>query len=366
MHGLLFLKNRVRIGAGESYVANIDNPNDKYTKILKALKLGISRKEALAHPEKYDLSKAELKDCLKVLENAGYLEDEAIQPPVDLTGDNLERYKVNLNFFSTLENPFNNKFKYQEKLKNATVLIIGLGGIGSNICIALLELGIGKIIATDFDEVDLSNLNRQILYSEKSVGKLKSEEAKKRANEFNSYVQFETIHQEISSQKDVQKIITVSKPDFVVNVADYPTGYIDFWVNQACVEKKIPLIAALVDKKNGRVYTVIPGKTACYNCQYVDELNSLPQHEEEVMATRVQKNSEKLDLYRSPNGALGPACLFQGYFVSFEIMRYLFWGAESMLTFNKRFSIDFLSFEQKFTPLKKLDDCEVCGGIVNE
>lgn len=85
-----------------------------------------------------------------------------------------------------------------------------------------------------------------------------------------------------------------------------------------------------------------------------------PEYAEELETVRHIRNKDELDLFRTPNGALGPACLFHGYFIAYEIMRYIFWGSRMLLTYNKRFSIDFLTFQQEFIELNKHSDCPVC------
>lgn len=360
IHGVLFLKDKIRVGSGLDYAIEIDNPEDKYTELIKNLKKDYDLATIVAKSKSEKLSSKEITEAIFTLTEAGYIEDSNIVPPDSLSEEELERYKVNLNFFNTLATETTSKFDFQNKLKESHILIFGMGGIGSNICLALLELGIGTITAVDFDIVELSNLNRQILYSTSSIGNLKISEAKKRAEEFNPNVKFNAIHQQISSTDDVSDIIKESNCDMVVNVADYPTGFIDFWVNEACMSQGKPLIAALVQKKYGRVYSVVPNETTCYNCQYLNELIEIPSYKEELESTRLQSDPNGLDLFRTPNGALGPTCLFQGYFVSYEILRYILFGKEEMLTFNKRFSINFLTFESEFEKLEKNNECKCC------
>lgn len=72
-------------------------------------------------------------------------------------------------------------------------------------------------------------------------------------------------------------------------------------------------------------------------------------------------SNTNLKYYCSPNGALGIACLIEGYFVVSEIMRSLFTGTNALLTKNMRFDIDFLTVEQYFGDLEKFNNCEVCG-----
>lgn len=254
------------------------------------------------------------------------------------------------------------KYDIQNKIQDTTILILGVGGIGSNICLSLLELGVGKIVATDFDTVERKNLNRQVMYTESSIGKRKIMEAAKFAAAFNSETSFIPLDREINSIRDVLSILDVHKPDIVINVADYPTGYIDFWVNEACVQRSIPLFAAGVDKKNGKSYSVIPYYSACYYCQYLEELERNPSYKDQDTALKTQQGEGALHNYRSPNGALGPSCMQQASFIAFEVLRFLFWGPDSMVSFNKICMIDYLSNKQTYIKTHRQEDCPVCGG----
>ncbi|HFE9851569.1 TPA: ThiF family adenylyltransferase [Enterococcus faecalis] len=358
MYGVLFLDKLIRVGTGLDYAIEIDNAGGEYTDLFILLKKGVRFKKIVEQCTL--LSEEEVYESIEMLNNMGYIYDVGIEESTILTDEEKERYKVNINYFSTFTEQGYSLYSIQEKIKNANILIFGVGGIGSNICLALSELGIGKITAVDYDDVELSNLNRQVLYDVNSIGKVKIDEAEKRLKLFNPNVNFVGINKKISSSKDVDELIKRDNYDMVINVADYPTGFIDYWVNEACVKNNIPVLAALVDKKYGRVYSVVPYKTACFQCQYIDEVKHNPEYKQELMAVR-NATGNSTSYYRAPNGALGPTCLFQGYFVSYEILRYLLWGEESMLTFNKRFNINFLDFSQEFDELVKCKECPVCG-----
>jgi molybdopterin-synthase adenylyltransferase len=352
IHGIFYLPGRIRIGTGLDYAIEIDDPEGKYTLLIKLLN-GDNTVSEIVTLLSGTLSEQEVLEGIQLLIDEGYVEDAAIPAPSEFTEQELLRYRVNINFFNTLCKGDQSKYEYQLKLKNAHIVLFGLGGIGSNIALALAELGVGRITAIDFDRVELHNLNRQVLYSTSAVGELKTDIAKKRIGDFNTDIQFETINHRIDSLDDVRHLLDQYPCDVVVDAADRPTGFIDFWVNEACVERGIPYFAATVSKKYGRLYSVIPGETACYNCRVLTEFDTSTSIREELEF--VQESN-----FWAPNGALGPACMFHSYFISYEILRYLL-ELGPLITFNKTLEINFLTFEQEYTHFEKHEKCEVCA-----
>lgn len=352
VHGVLYLKDRIRIGTVQDLAFEIMDPDNKYASFIRLLD-GENTVESILEQMSGMFTEQEILDGLQLLCEEGVIEDAAIFPPDELSEDELMRYKVNLNFFSTLTRGKESKYDYQLKLKQTHVLILGMGGIGSNICMALAELGVGKMTAVDFDKVELSNLNRQVLYSTKAVGRLKTEVATERIREFNPEIEFRTIDKRISSLENVKEIIAEENYDLVINVADRPTGLIDFWVNEVCCEQGIPFFAAVVAKHYGRIYSVFPGETACYHCMFTEEAERSVNIIDEVEAIRESG-------FWTPNGALGPTCMFHAYFLSYEVLRYLL-QLGPVLTINKIYEINFLTFESEFHRFNKREDCPVCS-----
>ncbi|MBI4633728.1 MAG: HesA/MoeB/ThiF family protein [Deltaproteobacteria bacterium] len=151
----------------------------------------------------------------------------------------------------------------QKKLKKSRVVIAGAGGLGSPIAIYLTAAGIGTIRVIDHDQVELSNLNRQILHGEKDIGKNKSDSAKRKLRTLNSTVEIEALTETITAN-NVSRL--VDGCDIIVDAMDnLPTRYI---LNRCAIEKNIPFIHGAVSGFEGRVTTIIPGETACLKCIY--------------------------------------------------------------------------------------------------
>jgi len=350
--GVLILPGRVRLGGAFGYAVEIEDPDSCYAELLRCLD-GKHSIDELAEVLQGRLNPEQILDAVAKLIEAGYVEDADAAPPAILTADDLQRYKANINFFSTLPGAVS-KFDRQAVLKQTSGFLFGLGGIGSNVCTALAELGVGRLVAVDFDRVELSNLNRQVLYSTAAVGQPKARVATERVRAFNPDIDFIAHEQRIGSLRDVQAALDAALPDFVVNLADKPNGYIDHWVNQACVERGVPLFAASIFCGVGTAYSVDqPGLSACYACRVTHEITASPALAEELEHVRTANHNDA-------NGALGMACMLQAYVVTSEVLRHFF-GFTAPLTRDRTLEIDFLTFEQTWHDFPRRPDCEVCA-----
>ena len=158
-----------------------------------------------------------------------------------LSEDEEERYKRHL----TLKEI---GLKGQLKLKNASVLCIGAGGLGSSVLLYLAAAGIGKIGIVDNDQVEKSNLQRQIIHETNSVGSLKIDSAQERINRFNPNTQVETFYKRIWSE-NIIKII--EKFDIVCDCSDnFGTRYL---INDACLILNKPLVFGSVQGFEGQI-----------------------------------------------------------------------------------------------------------------
>lgn len=149
----------------------------------------------------------------------------------------------------------------QEKLKISRVLIAGVGGLGSNSAMMLTAAGIGHIDLVDFDNVNLSNLNRQILYCEDDIGEKKVFIAEKKLSRLNSSITI-TPH---SDKIDEDNVIDLLK-DVQIVIDGLDNSATRLIVNAACVKKKIPYIYGGVSRLRGMITTIIPGITPCLAC----------------------------------------------------------------------------------------------------
>jgi len=151
----------------------------------------------------------------------------------------------------------------QQKMLEARVLLLGAGGLGSPAAYYLAAAGIGNLGIVDFDQVDLSNLQRQIIHSTERIGMLKTESAKKTIQALNPDVNV-TLYNEKMDSSNIMSLI--KEYDYVVDGSDnFPTRYL---VNDACVMKNKTLIHGSIYRFEGQVTVFKPGDGPCYRCLY--------------------------------------------------------------------------------------------------
>ncbi len=151
----------------------------------------------------------------------------------------------------------------QEKLKAARVLVVGAGGLGSPALLYLAAAGTGHIGIVDFDRVDVSNLQRQVLFDTDSIGRGKAEAARARLQALNPHVEVR-VHAEELRAENVLDI--VRHYDVVLDGTDrFSTRYL---VNDACVILGKPLVSAAIHRFEGQAFTYVPKRGPCYRCLF--------------------------------------------------------------------------------------------------
>jgi len=151
----------------------------------------------------------------------------------------------------------------QKKLKAAKVLMIGAGGLGSPLGLYLAAAGVGKIGIVDFDVVDLTNLQRQVLHSTQDVGRSKLDSARETLNSINPNVEIETYAERLSSENALRLFADY---DVIVDGTDnFPTRYL---VNDACVLLGKPNVYGSILRFDGQVSVFDAKRGPCYRCLY--------------------------------------------------------------------------------------------------
>ncbi|MDE2024523.1 MAG: HesA/MoeB/ThiF family protein [Gammaproteobacteria bacterium] len=223
----------------------------------------------------------------------------------------------------------------QERLRKARVLIVGLGGLGSPAALYLAASGVGTLLLNDFDRVDLSNLQRQILYSTRDLGRAKTTAAAATLTALNAECQLELLDQRLQG---AELETVVSRADIVLDGSDnFGTR---FAVNAACVKTRTPLVSGAAIRLEGQVAAFDARETAspCYACVY-------------------PAAGEELENCRS-NGILAPLVGVIGSCMALEAVK-LITGVGTPLT-GRLLRLDARTGTLSMTNIKKDPACPVC------
>src|SRR5215469_16982131 len=181
-----------------------------------------------------------------------------VEPAAELTLDEVKRYSRHLIIPEV-------GMTGQKRLKNAKVLVVGAGGLGSPALLYLAAAGVGTLGVIDFDIVDESNLQRQIIHGQSDIGRLKAESARDSIAEINPFVHVQ-VHSEALSNDNVLEIF--SRYDLIVDGTDnFATRYM---VNDACVLLGKPYVWGSIYRFDGQASVFWAEHGPCYRCLYPD------------------------------------------------------------------------------------------------
>ena len=224
----------------------------------------------------------------------------------------------------------------QKKLKNSRVLCIGAGGLGSPLALYLAAAGVGTLGILDFDVVDFSNLQRQVIHSEKTVGTPKVESARDRLLELNSDTNIVTYNEMLNSDNamDIMKDY-----DVVVDGTDnFATRYL---TNDACVLLGIPNVYGSIFRFEGQVSVFDAKRGPCYRCLY-------PEPPPPGLVPSCAEG-----------GVLGILPGVVGTLQASEVVKLII--GEGTPLIGRLLFIDVLNMEPRILKLRKDPDCPVCG-----
>ncbi|MDP3778867.1 MAG: ThiF family adenylyltransferase [bacterium] len=230
----------------------------------------------------------------------------------------------------------------QRALKNAKVVAIGAGGVKSTLLMSLAAAGVGTIRIIEFDSVELSNLNRQILYQTSDIAKPKAQSCRDALIALNPEVSVESLNDKITENNIVE---LCEDFDFVVEGGDSPAGR--NLVNEYCLSVGKPYTHASAQFNYGYVFSVIPSlKTACFACFFPTD--HIRQEHTGPVPVSV--------LSTSVAGSLGAA----------EVLKW-FMGYQESMFFNRRlcFSSLLLSSEFSIEIRERRVHCPVCSRYYN-
>jgi len=229
-------------------------------------------------------------------------------------------------------------YEGQQKLLNAHVLIIGLGGLGSPASMYLSSAGVGQLTLVDHDSVELTNLQRQIVHRNQNIGTTKVSSAKKNLTDINPDIKINTIQHTLDETQLKQQ---VALADVVLDATDnFETR---FAINKACIAQKKPLVSGAAIRFEGQITVVDPrvNSCPCYSCLYPDRGET-----EETC---------------SENGILAPVVGVIGSLQALEAIKIICGIGEPL--YGRLLLFDALLQQWRTMSFKKDPGCPVCGDV---
>lgn len=276
------------------------------------------------------------------------LEQVGALVPVFERGDRYDRHRLYFRMLGVDDDA-------QERLRSATVGLIGMGGIGTHLALHLAAAGIGRLIVTDGDVIETSNLTRQTLYREADVGRLKVEAAAERLLELRSDLRVDVIAERFDTPS-LAETVANDGADIILLSADRPAT-VHRWVNAACLASNIPFSAAGYIEAHGCVGPLLhPPATACYECVRVsaDALPDQPLDRESVDSAAIELNPG----FQAPS--YGP---LNGLVAAVQANEAIRWLLDlPVATSERRLLIDSSTYQVTWEDLSTAESiCETCG-----
>lgn len=220
----------------------------------------------------------------------------------------------------------------QKKLSSSTALVAGVGGLGSAASLYLAAAGVGRLILIDKDVLELSNLNRQVLYSEAWLGMPKVELAAKRLKELRGDIEVVPLRIDVFDESFER---AVQESDVIVDGMD--NWRARFRINEVAVKHRKPLVHAAVGEWYGQLMVVLPGKTPCLHCIF--------------------RNAAAPE---SPPSVFPPSPGVLGALEAAEALKILIGRSESA---GKLIYFDFKRLEFREIAVSRDPSCPVCGKL---
>lgn len=223
----------------------------------------------------------------------------------------------------------------QQAILDASALIVGVGGLGSPAAMYLAAAGVGKLILSDYDIVESSNLQRQIIHRQSAVGDNKVDSARQTLTALNPDCEVEVVGYQLEGDELRQVIDSV---DIVLDCSDnYPTR---FEVNRYCVATATTLVTGAAIRLEGQIMNYQPAvNSACYQCLYTEAYGS----------------EESCEL----EGVLGPVVGVIGALQAVQTLLLLAGQGEEMV--NRLLLFDALAMQWQSVTLPKNPNCPICG-----
>jgi molybdopterin/thiamine biosynthesis adenylyltransferase len=296
------------------------------------------------------LTSDDIQSTLNLLDDEGVLTYRFNTRPVGmLNEDERERFRRQLSYLRDFSESVDHPDVMQRRVRDSTVAVLGLGGTGTWIAQSLARIGVGRLRLVDFDNVEASNLARQVLYGVSDIGRPKALAARLEIErQFGGDVVVEAIDRVVEPPLDD----LVDACDFVINCADEPDiNKTAAWVAEACMTQLIPhQVGGGYDGHIGMIGpTIIPFASACWTCFQTD----------------FQRRQPSLSLtYLTPthkySGALAPLAAAITNIQVWDVLRVIS-GCGKPLLANRTGELDFQTLSLSWTEVPRNVSCLMCG-----
>jgi molybdopterin/thiamine biosynthesis adenylyltransferase len=288
-------------------------------------------------------------DSLEQLQELGLVGEHPVRYD-GLAPEDRERYDRQLAYFGDLIGEGAPAVDAQRRLLASTVAIVGCGALGSWTAAGLACAGVGRLVLVDDDTVELSNLNRQLLFRRADVGRRKVDAAAEALLAFNPGLEVERVHTRIAGVADVERV--AAGADLVVGTADHPPQTIARWLNAGCTVAGVPHVTAaqfgsLV--RLGPLYR--PGLTGCHACEEQAARDAYPDYD-----ALVDYRCER----KIAAATLGPPSGLVGSVLSMDAL-HLITGVAVPPLQGRALMVDMRTLETTAEEVVRRADCEICG-----
>ncbi len=263
-----------------------------------------------------------------------------------------ERYRRPIHFLNDYSSSQSDLLNMWDNIRTSTVLIIGLGAVGSWVACNLAQSGIMNFILMDPDVIEVTNLHRQFGYTQSDIGKLKTDVLERRLKEYYPKVNVFKVNSYLDDK--ILYDLDIQKVDLIVNCADKPSvDKTSLWIGEFAMKHDIPhIIGGGYNMHLSLVgQTILPGKSACVKCfeRKLEEENNID--------TRKVK---KLIVKNRKIGSFAPMCSIIASMIGMESIKVLSRRIVPS-NLNRRGEFNILTMDVSYRVYERREDCEWCG-----
>lgn len=304
---------------------------------------GLTSAEELGEKVGVDVTTSEFANLISYLKSKAIISNDQLV----VNREDYPKYRRIIHFIEDYSVSDESLLEMWNNIRNATVVIIGLGAVGTWAAAVLAQSGVKNFILIDNDNVDITNIHRQFGYTEQDIGKKKTSVLADRLKQFDSQVQIKEVNAFLD---DSTLELLDENVDLIINCADKPTvDQTSEWVGRYCMRRSFPHIVG--GEYNLHIslvgQTIIPHKTACYNCFDI-QLKKI----NDIEGT----NIKRLNTKNRKIGSFGPMCSIVASFIGMEAIKVL----SKHITpdnINRRGNFDIYDMALEYKQFEKIPDC---------